>query len=401
MPRPQRPRRKSVTRYYTPDGKRCTPSTPGARKVTEQSRTWFASIGGKDVPLKTEDEAEAWVRLRKLQREKADTAAGIRTPQQDAASLELTVHLAAYLDHLRAKGNTEAHVLQIERRVKAVLEGASLNRWTDLDPDRVGKLLAAWRKEPGKGKKVGSTMGAQTSNHYAGAVKGFAGWLAKKLKLAHPLAELSKVGTDADRRHVRRALSQEEFGRLIAAAESGRTLAGLTGPARAMLYIVAAYTGLRASALASLTAGVLELTGEPPTLTLAAGANKSRKARVWPLHAEVAAQLRGWLAGKPAAAKLWPGRWAVDLRGAELMRADLEAAGIPYEDAQGRVYDLHALRGQYGTNLARAGVSLAAAQKLLGHASPTTTAKHYTHLETEDLAREVAKLPPPPKPPQT
>ncbi len=155
---------------------------------------------------------------------------------------------------------------------------------------------------------------------------------------------------------------------------------------------------MRASALAALTPAVLALAGDPPTLTLTAKTNKARKLRVWPLHADVAARLRGWLVGKDPASRLWPGRWAVDLRGAELVRADLEAAGIPYEDAQGRAYDFHALRGQYGTNLARAGVGLAAAQKLMGHSSPDLTSAFYTHLEIEDLAREVAKLPPLPPP---
>jgi site-specific recombinase XerD len=81
-----------------------------------------------------------------------------------------------------------------------------------------------------------------------------------------------------------------------------------------------------------------------------------------------------------------------------MLRADLAAADppIPYRDAQGRVLDFHSLRVSYATNLARAGVPLAVAQRLLDHSSPAITSKFYTILETEDLAAEVRKLPPPP-----
>ncbi|GEM_PF-6975513 len=49
----------------------------------------------------------------------------------------------------------------------------------------------------------------------------------------------------ANRRHDRRALSADEFTRLIKAARAGKTVESLSGPDRAMLYIVAAWTGFR------------------------------------------------------------------------------------------------------------------------------------------------------------
>ena len=36
-------------------------------------------------------------------------------------------------------------------------------------------------------------------------------------------------------------------------------------------------------------------------------------------------------------------------RGAEMLRVDLEAAGIPYRDASGLVFDFHALRCETAT----------------------------------------------------
>src|SRR5438270_473044 len=81
-------------------------------------------------------------------------------------------------------------------------------------------------------------------------------------------------------------------------------------------------------ALASLTPGSFDLDADPPTATLAARRNKSRVLKVQPLPPDLAALLRDYLDGKPAGQPVWPGTWAED--GAEMLRLDLEAAGIPY-----------------------------------------------------------------------
>ena len=70
-----------------------------------------------------------------------------------------------------------------------------------------------------------------------------------------------------------------------------------------------------------------------------------------------------------AGAKLWPGTWADD--SATMLRHDLAAAGIPYEDTAGRVFDFHALRHQFISNLAAAGVHPKEAQTLARHSKIT------------------------------
>ena len=47
---------------------------------------------------------------------------------------------------------------------------------------------------------------------------------------------------------------------------------------------------------------------------------------------------------------------------AQMMRADLAAAGIPYEDDSGRVLDFHALRHTYVSRIVESGVSVKVAQ---------------------------------------
>jgi len=51
---------------------------------------------------------------------------------------------------------------------------------------------------------------------------------------------------------------------------------------------------------------------------------------------------------------MWPGTWHSDA--AEMLRNDLKDAQIPYEDERGRIFDFHALRHQFISNLASAGV---------------------------------------------
>ena len=130
-------------------------------------------------------------------------------------------------------------------------------------------------------------------------------------------------------------------------------------------------------------------------MTLAARFNKSRRTKVQPLPADVAAALRDYLAGKPAGAPVWGGTWATGPPGAEMLRIDLEAAGIPYavEGPDGPEYaDFHALRHSYLTLGGRSGIDLRTLQELAGHSTPELTAR-YSHRRLYDLAGAVDKLP--------
>ena len=70
----------------------------------------------------------------------------------------------------------------------------------------------------------------------------------------------------------------------------------LAGPDRAMLYVLAAWTGFRKGELGSLTLRSLRLDGDPPTASVAACYSKSRRADTQVLHPELVRQLREWLA---------------------------------------------------------------------------------------------------------
>ena len=158
----------------------------------------------------------------------------------------------------------------------------------------------------------------------------------------------------------------------MAARTSERTYRGLTGPDRFYLYLTAAGTGFRANALANLTPADFDLKPDSPTVTMAARFNKSRKAKIQPLPAYVAEALRGYLEGRPLDAPLWGGTWHAGGRMAEMIRLDLEAAGIPYavEGPDGPEYaDFHSLRHSFLTLGGRSGIDLRTLQELAGHST--------------------------------
>jgi len=240
-------------------------------------------------------------------------------------------------------------------------------------------------------------------------------WYGKIKKT--PLASLVRLSADIDRRHDRRSLTDDEFVRLIDAAENGAVIEGVVGRDRALLYILAAWTGFRRKELASLTLKSFDLEAEIPCLKVEAAYSKRRKPESLPLHVTVVARLKVWLASRNLSAndplfelRQSKGHWR---KTAKMMRKDLEAARkkwlsesrdaqekakrkesdfLTYCDANGLFADFHANRHTFITKLGRSGVSLMTAQKLARHSDPRLTANVYNHLEEDEKATAIGKL---------
>ena len=86
-----------------------------------------------------------------------------------------------------------------------------------------------------------------------------------------------------------------------------------------------------------------------------------------------------WLKGKAAAALCWPGPWAKNKGAGKFLKADLEAAGVPYVKDE-LFADFHSLRHSYVSRLIRSGVNLKVVQALARHSTITLTADRYGHL---------------------
>ena len=172
---------------------------------------------------------------------------------------------------------------------------------SDLNAVRVSGWLSQQRSQG---------TAAATSNYYLQAVAGFARWLVKHRRMAdNPLAPLTPVNVKTDRRHDRGVLNQEEFDALIRTTRPAEPYRGLSGDDRATLYLVASYTGLRASELASLTPAGFDLNTGHPTVRVAAAYTKNGQEAVLPLRPDLAGMLRDYQRGRPAAEPVWPGTW--------------------------------------------------------------------------------------------
>ena len=298
----------------------------------------------------------------------------------------LLQHLSDFEAHLGAKGNTEKHVKLKVGRIKAALEGCRFASINDLVPSRLEQWLADRRAD------VNVRMSFQTSNHHLTCVKGFARWLVMERRMAdNPFIGLKGLNVKLDPRHERRVLNDEDLGEFLVAAANGKPFRGLAGPDRLMLYRLVLYTGLRCNEAARLTPEAFDLKEDTPTVTVKAGYSKRRKQDVLTLRDDLATELKRWLRRKSKGERVWPGTW--HKKASVMVKRDLESAGLKYRDAATFVFDFHALRHQFVSSLARAGVHPATAQRMARHSDINLTLTRYTHIGREDEKRAVEALP--------
>ena len=418
---------------------------------TRKLRRWYVKYKDADgivrrVKGHTDREATKQLAAR-LERDAARRQEGMIDPCVESHRKPLAEHLDDYRRCLLAKGDTEKHAGQTARYAAAVLDGCRFVFIPDLSASAVAEFLHGLRRDaaapelpPGQEaftkaelvrlldvnpasvammlRRAGLTatgngkarrypratvaallagrrrnVGPSTSNAYLTAVKGFTRWLVRDRRTAvDPLICLSRMNAAGDVRVRRRPLEEAELRAVLASASaSAAVFRDLAGRDRAALYSVAMTTGFRVAELASLTPSSFDLGAEPATATVKAAYSKNRRESVQPLPADVATALRDYLDGRPAAAPVWPGGWAGDA--ADMLRLDLDAAGIAFRDAEGRVADFHALRHSYITLLQRSGVHPKLAQELARHSDIRLTMNVYTHARLHDLAGAVEGLP--------
>jgi len=242
-----------------------------------------------------------------------------------------------------------------------------------------------------KPKKDGG-ISAQTATFMLACARRFVRWLSsKRVGVAGSLFD-AILGFDPanDRQHARRELSHEELQLLFKTAKaSDKIIRSVAGIDRYHIYRTAAYSGLRAGELRILTPSHFNLDGNFPSITLPGKRAKNRKLTHQPLPGELAIELRLYLAGRPKDKPIWPGQWKAF--GSELMRADLEAAGIPYcvETVTGKAYaDFHALRHTYTSGLSATGAATKVMQTLVRHSDPRLTIGTYTHVGDHQVLQD-------------
>ena len=249
----------------------------------------------------------------------------------------------------------------------------------------------------------------RTANLHADSLRGMLNWAAEiGLITANPIKGLRRLPEGKDhQRNRRRALSDEETDRYLAAVafddEQNDIVALDVRIPQLPLFETLLSTGGRWNEVRLLAWGDVDL--DRRVVVFRAENTKSRRQRAIPIHKALAATLRELkvlhetiLLRLPTVRDrvfLTPEGKGYGSYTTNFMRIHdrvLRRAGIAKLDVEGRKVDVHALRHTYATRLARADVSLVKAQRLLGHASASTTAEIYTHIGTEDLREAVESL---------
>ena len=333
----------------------------------------------------------------KLERELALYGHGLDDPYAKHRTRPLIEHLDDFINYLRNKGNDpdRAYVRDTKQEVMAIITDCQFTCIDDVSFAKVKDWLAAFRR---KSNNRAETNSARTCNKYLTALQGFMNFLVNDNRLLrNPIKQIKKEPEDGDRRRVRRTLTAVEFEKLIQATADGPEVQGRSGPDRAMLYLLAVDSGLRRGReLASLTPSSFDFTAEPPTVTVHPRHDKSRRAKPPVPLDRVGPALQVWIASKGFGPNdlLFP---MGSERTADMLKVDLAAAGIPYQDAAGRFFDFHSSRSQGATVRIEAGWSLPAVQAWARHSTPTLTSNLYCRPTAEQHAARVAKLPPLPE----
>jgi len=323
---------------------------------------------------------------------------------RDHENKPLSVHFAAWQESLETKGNTTKHVeLSTVRvhRIAALIMGAKLaeiepdrkhgsrvadlSRWldkahlSDLMSERVDKALADLLAG---GRSLG------TCDSYRIAVRSFSKWCYDtKRTREDEIRGIRTFNDNLDRRHDRRTISLEELRRLIEVTERGMSFRGITGPLRALCYRLAVATGLRYSEIASIKPESFDWFA--PSVTVPACYTKNRDPATFRLPAELVGDLQAHVA------RILPGEPVFPLPkglGAKMLCVDLKAAGIPYRDAAGLVFDFHSLRCELATLADAAGVSPRVVQKMMRHSTLELTGR-YTRPRLVDIEAASSMLP--------
>lgn len=306
---------------------------------------------------------------------------GLLSATQLAGTRPLATLLDAWEEHLDAAETTHDQVVLVVGRARRLVAGAGAAFWTGLVAGPVEHWLLEQRK---------AGVSARTSNGYLDAARQFIRWAIRSgYATEDPLRSIEKLDAQSDRRYVRRPLTAEELQRFADATASGPARNGVSGPARLLVYQVALETGLRRNEMRTLR--VVDFDLDDGAVVIQAKNAKNRTAARLPLRPSTVTALRAQFTDRlPVAPAFALPRW---WRPAEWVQADLEAAKIPVIDDSGRVVDFHALRMTFATNLARGGVGLVVAQRMLRHSTPALTSNVYTVLGHDDERKALEVLP--------
>ncbi|XZE22523.1 tyrosine-type recombinase/integrase [Pirellulaceae bacterium SH449] len=347
---------------------------------------------------------------------------------------ELELAVEDYIAYKVAEGLKPSTVNDMRYRVKRLIRELGVTRFEEVkEKDVIQWFVDFGANEEGKDRPKVSANGRKLQWVYC---SGFFRWaVAMKFIGENPVENAPRPKKfKSDRRKLRRAMTAEELEKLIFVAKvrplaeycksrmigsrhtdywqanpitldnvgqlaetatkyrnAKRTTDRLRkdGEKWALVYRTLALTGVRWGELGNLKVGRLSLDDEK--MTLDSRYTKNGNSDVLPVPGELARDLKQWIEEN----KLGPDDklFLIPGKGVKRFYRDIEVAGIPRVDAEGRQIDIHALRYSFGTMLARAGVHVSLAQRLMRHSKPELTIGIYTCLDSGEAKDASNTLP--------
>lgn len=359
----------------------------------------YSSGGRRIVERAYTDKAASEALLAQRLRDAARDEVGLSDPYRRHRSRPLSEHLQEFIVGITSRRRTSKHTQLIRSRLQRAFTAMGATRLADLELSKAEAFLADLMDPSQSGSSV------KTRDHYANALRQFGVWLTDTERAPRNVFHrLRGVYRSSDARRERMALTAAQVRALQEAAEvrpvaKYRELHPQAGPQvlerlaidgrrRGLLYLFSALTGLRSAECKAIRWADLDL-GPDAWVTPRAVTTKNRRAEPLPLDpklAEALAQLRKDTGRRNG--RVPPATEAVFHVGKNLveqLRKDAAYAGVPVVDEDGRRLDFHALRATCATLMARAGVPMQMARRLMRHSTPAMTAKHYEKLTRADL----------------
>lgn len=354
---------------------------------------------------------EAW--LQDFEKEAAGLLPALSL--REAAQRPLAAFITAFLCDMESRQKA-ASTVKLYRGL--LLRLCAQTGWTQLRDVTVSSFCE-WRNE--------SPLGPKSLNNCLNVWSRLFRWLKRqRLVLENPFEFVDPVDTRASAREYRRSGTLDEVLRLLALPLTARRtiyrlmleaalrpgeprklrigdffLGAGVAPARPE---AVASTGRDSVGLASRVAGlglapISAGSRRPPTASggwpcvrIPASIAKNRKTVLQPLGPEIVAELRALFPpDAPPFALAFPGL----VPKCPTFRKDLAAAGIPFLDAAGRRFDMHALRKTAGTHMVLSGAEPRVVMEFMRHSDLKLTMK--TYMDAAQLrgpvAAAVARLP--------
>ncbi len=430
------------------------------------------------VPTGCRDESAARSVLGELEKRAELVKAKVLTAEQDSIADQQDIlfltHVAEFVSR-RTKRAPNGLTIMGQNNSRSRLTRLADECGFRVLSDLRGEVLDRWMRD--RLTDAVSPMSPANINEFRNELVIFANWCVRNRRLlANPFNDVPKLDATSNPRRKRRSMTEAELLKLLRVArwrplaEQGRlavkkkpadgkaasdenantskrgkwaysplTLADLEasvdrarerlkgnpefvakldrlGRERALIFKTLVLTGLRKGELAAVTVGHFEHNGPMPVIVMNSDQTKNRQRAEIPLRADLAEDLRKWLAtvqnerhgvndvsGERIALAFQ--RDSVDALPLDtplfrvpdglvrILNRDLIAAGIPKRDERGRTIDVHALRHSFGTLLSKGGVAPRTAQAAMRHSDIHLTMMTYTDPKLLDVQGALDALP--------